>query len=118
MIEENKTAVNPASEARETRPAEFQSLQPKDEAKTEVLQKKGDRLSQLMKVDIEAQVCLGKTMMKLSQAMALEPGAVVTLDHEVGQPVELLVNQKVFAQGEVVVIGEKFGLRITQLLGD
>ncbi len=46
----------------------------------------------------------------------LGPGSVVELDKLVGEPVDLLVNQKIVARGEVVVVDENFGLRITQLV--
>jgi len=111
-------ATEGAPENLEAKPAEFVPLEKDKKEPNQVSANKGDRLTQLMKVDVEANVCLGATQMKLSDAMALEPGAVVTLDHEVGQPVELFVNQRLFARGEVVVIGDRFGLRVTQLLGD
>jgi len=79
---------------------------------------RGERLGQLMKVDVEAMVSLGTASLKLSDVMNLEPGAVVTLEREVGQPVDLLVNHQVYATGVVVVVDGKYGLRITQLVGD
>ena len=74
-----------------------------------------ERLGQLMKVDVEAQVCLGSALMKLNQVMELHEGSVVTLEREVGQNVDLLVNNQVFAQGQIVVVGDRYGLRILSL---
>jgi flagellar motor switch protein FliN/FliY len=51
--------------------------------------------------------------MTLGEALALGPGSVVTLDRMADQPVDLLVNGKRIARGEVVVVDEEFGLRVT-----
>ncbi len=59
---------------------------------------------------------LGRTKMSISEILALGPGSVVELNKLAGEPVDLLVNNKVVAKGEVVVIDENFGLRITQLI--
>lgn len=70
----------------------------------------------LMDVDLPVSIELGRTKMKISDILALDPGAIVELDKLVGEPVDLLVNQKCVARGEVVVVEESFGLRITQLV--
>ncbi len=70
----------------------------------------------LMDVDLPVSIELGRTKMKISDILALGPGAIVELDKLVGEPVDLLVNQKCVARGEVVVVEESFGLRITQLV--
>jgi flagellar motor switch protein FliN/FliY len=72
-------------------------------------------LDRLTDVVVELAVEVGRTKMSLGQAMALGPGSVVTLDRLADQPVDLLVNGKPIARGEVVVIDEEFGLRITDI---
>ena len=67
-------------------------------------------------LDLPVSIELGRTKMKISDILALGPGAIVELDKLVGEPVDLLVNQKCVARGEVVVVEESFGLRITQLV--
>ena len=94
------------------RPAEFQPLAGQAQAPS---QAGPERLGQLMKVDVEAQVCLGSALMKLNQVLELHEGSVVTLEREVGQNVDLLVNNQVFAQGQIVVVGDRYGLRILSL---
>jgi flagellar motor switch protein FliN/FliY len=74
-------------------------------------------LDRLTDVVVELAVEVGRTRMSLGQAMALGPGSVVTLDRLADQPVDLLVNGKPIARGEVVVIDEEFGLRITEVVG-
>jgi len=70
----------------------------------------------LMDVDLPVSIELGRTRMHISEILALGPGSIVELDKLVGEPVDLLVNQKKVARGEVVVVEENFGLRITQLV--
>lgn len=70
----------------------------------------------LMDVDLPVSIELGRTRMNVSDILALGPGSVVELDKLVGEPVDLLVNNKCVARGEVVVVDENFGLRITQLV--
>jgi flagellar motor switch protein FliN len=73
-------------------------------------------LDLLMDVDLPVAIELGRTKMAISDILALGPGSVVELNKLAGEPVDLLVNNKVVARGEVVVIDENFGLRITQLI--
>lgn len=70
----------------------------------------------LMDVELPVSIELGKTSMDISDILALGPGSVVELEKLVGEPVDLLVNNKCVARGEVVVVEENFGLRITQLI--
>jgi len=70
----------------------------------------------LMDVDLPVSIELGRTRMNVSDILSLGPGSVVELDKLVGEPVDLLVNSKCVARGEVVVVDENFGLRITQLV--
>jgi flagellar motor switch protein FliN/FliY len=72
-------------------------------------------LERLNDVTVELAVEVGRTRMTLGQALALGPGSVVTLDRLADKPVDLLVNGKPIARGEVVVIDEEFGLRITEV---
>jgi flagellar motor switch protein FliN len=72
-------------------------------------------LERLYDVMVELTVEVGRTRMTLGQALALGPGSVVTLDRLADNPVDLLVNGRPIARGEVVVIDEEFGLRITEV---
>ena len=66
---------------------------------------------------VELAVEVGRTKMTIREALALGPGSIVTLNRLAGEPVDLLVNGKPIARGEVVVIDEEFGLRVTEVLG-
>ena len=60
---------------------------------------------------------LGRTRMTVRDLLSLTPGAVVELDRAAGSPVDVLVNGTLIARGEVVVIDEEFGIRISEILG-
>lgn len=76
----------------------------------------GSDLERLGQVTLELTVEVGRTRMTLGQALALGPGSVITLDRLADQPVDLLVNGKPVARGEVVVIDDVFGLRVTKIV--
>ena len=67
-------------------------------------------------VDMELTVELGRTRMAVRELLALAPGDVLELDRAAGSPADLLVNGRLIARGEVVVVDEDFGLRITEIL--
>jgi len=67
-------------------------------------------------VDMELTVELGRTRMAVRDLLSLAPGDVLELDRAAGSPADLLVNGRLIARGEVVVVDEDFGLRITQIL--
>ena len=67
-------------------------------------------------VEMEVTVELGRTRMAVRELLALSPGAVLALDRAAGSPADLLVNGRLIARGEVVVVDEDFGLRVTEIL--
>ena len=70
----------------------------------------------LYDVPVELAVEIGRTQMTIRETLALGPGSIVTLNRLAGEPVDLLVNGKPIARGEVVVIDEEFGLRVTEVV--
>jgi flagellar motor switch protein FliN len=74
-------------------------------------------LARLRDVPVELTVEIGRTRRTIGETLALGPGSIVSLDRMAGEPVDLLVNGKPIARGEVVVIDEEFGLRITEVVG-
>ncbi|MGH3497804.1 MAG: flagellar motor switch protein FliN [Nocardioidaceae bacterium] len=73
-------------------------------------------LEMLHGVMMEVTVELGRTRLPVRELLALTPGAVLELDRAAGSPVDLLVNGRLIARGEVVVVDEDFGLRVTELV--
>ena len=70
----------------------------------------------LLDVPLEVTVELGRTSMLLREILELGTGSVIELDKLAGEPVEILVNNKLIARGEVVIIDENFGVRITKII--
>jgi flagellar motor switch protein FliN len=73
-------------------------------------------LARVHEVPVELAVEIGRTRMTIGETLTLGPGAIVSLNRLAGEPVDLLVNGKPIARGEVVVIDEEFGLRITDIV--
>lgn len=70
----------------------------------------------LMDVSLEVSVELGRTSRKIKEILEFGPGSILELNRLVGEPVDVLVNGKFVASGEVVVIDENFGIRITDII--
>ena len=75
-------------------------------------------LELLRGVEMDVTAELGRTRMTLNELLSLSDGAVIELDRAAGAPADLLVNGRLIARGEVVVIDENFGLRITEIVSD
>jgi flagellar motor switch protein FliN/FliY len=70
----------------------------------------------LLDIPLEISVELGKTKMTIGDLLRLGQGSVVELDKLTDQPLEIFVNKKLMAQGEVVVMNEKFGIRLINII--
>lgn len=73
-------------------------------------------LDLLMDVTLSVTVELGRTTMTIKEVLALGPGSVIELDKLAGEPVDILVNDRPIAKGEVVVVDENFGVRVTEIM--
>lgn len=76
----------------------------------------GKNLDLLLNVSLQITAELGKAKMNVRDILKLGTGSVVELDRLAGGPVDLLVNNKLVARGEVVAIDDNFGVRITELI--
>jgi flagellar motor switch protein FliN len=70
----------------------------------------------VMDLPINLTVELGKTHIPIKNLMQLNPGSVVELDSLAGEPLDIMVNGFLIAQGEVVVVNDKFGIRLTDII--
>lgn len=75
-----------------------------------------ENLAVIMDIELTATARLGKVEVPLSEVLNYGPGSIIELGHLVDEPVELLVNGKLIARGDVVVVDERFGLRITEIM--
>lgn len=73
-------------------------------------------LDMLSSIPLHITVQLGETQLRLKELLALGPGAVIELDRPAGEPIDLLVNGVPVGRGDVVVVDEQFGLRITDIV--
>jgi flagellar motor switch protein FliN/FliY len=81
-----------------------------------MIDSKDPSVQRLLDVPIEVTIELGQTELSIRRILEIGPGSIIELDRMAGEPVDLVVNDKVIAHGEVVVIEENFGIRITQLV--
>lgn len=77
----------------------------------------GTNLDLLMDVDLKVSVELGRTRLKFRDVLNLTAGSVVELGRQTSEPVDILVNGSLLATGEVVVVDDRFAVRITKLVG-
>ncbi|MBF0608241.1 MAG: flagellar motor switch protein FliN [Candidatus Magnetobacterium sp. LHC-1] len=70
----------------------------------------------LLDIPLTITVEIGRTKMLINDLLQLGQGSVVELDKLAGEPLEMLINNKVIARGEVVVVNEKFGIRLTDIV--
>ncbi len=74
------------------------------------------RLDLLLDVPLDVSVELGRSRMSIQELLALGPGSVIELDKIAGEPLDILVNNRLVARGEAVVVNDKFGVRITDII--
>lgn len=67
-------------------------------------------------IPVQVSAVLGKTKMPVSELLKLGRGAVVELDRKIGEPVEIYVNDRLVARGEVVVVEDRLGVTMTEIL--
>jgi len=73
-------------------------------------------LEAVQDIPVQISVVLGKTSMQVQQLLKLGRGAVVELDRKVGEPVDIFVNNRLVARGEVVVVEDKIGVTMTEII--
>jgi len=108
--EENTPAPAKDTSGAKKRPAEFSELK-----EGGVKAGTGD-LDFIMDIPLEITVELGRTTMPIFDLLQLGQGSIVELTKIAGEPLEILVNKKLIARGEVVVVNEKFAIRLTDVV--
>jgi len=78
--------------------------------------KQSPNLDFILDIPLEISVELGRTKIPISDLLQLGQGSVIELAKMTGEPLEILVNQRLVARGEVVVINDKFGVRLTDVI--
>ena len=91
--------------------AQFASFDP-----NVISQSEARNLNMLLDIPLQVTVELGRTKRSVKEILELASGSIIELDKLAGEPVDILVNSRLIAKGEVVVIDENFGVRITDVL--
>jgi flagellar motor switch protein FliN/FliY len=100
-----------------TEEAKFEELKTEKTEKDDKTEHSNTRdMGFLLDIPLELTVQLGKTKMLIKDLLQLGKGSVVELDKLAGEPMEILVNNKLVARGEVVVANEKLGVRLTDII--
>lgn len=107
------TAQSGAGAAEEAKPAVFGNLNPDAAGLSPEAAK---NLELVMDIPIQLTVELGRTKMPIRNLLQLAQGSVVELNELAGEPLDVFVNGCLVAQGEVVVVNEKFGIRLTDII--
>ncbi|MBO8171008.1 MAG: flagellar motor switch phosphatase FliY [Bacillaceae bacterium] len=105
------TQPTPSAQQANVQPAQFSQFN--TDPQPEIGEK---NLGLLMDIPLQVTVELGRTKRQIREILELGPGSIVELDKLAGEPVDILVNNKLIAKGEVVVIDENFGVRITDII--
>ncbi len=92
-------------------PAQFQSF-----AKDGSAMQGQENIGLIRDVPLEVTVELGRTSKSIAEILDFTPGTIIELDRIAGEPIDILVNGKLVAKGEVVVIEESFGVRVTEII--
>jgi flagellar motor switch protein FliN/FliY len=92
-------------------PAAFSSFEPYHMQEHET-----KNLDMLLDIPLQVTVELGRTKRSVKEILELSSGSIIELDKLAGEPVDILVNNRLIAQGEVVVIDENFGVRVTDII--
>jgi flagellar motor switch protein FliN/FliY len=75
-----------------------------------------DSLGFVMDVPVEVTVELGRRRVRIGEVLRLGPGSVLELSKANGEPLDIYVNDRLIARGEAVVVGERYGVRLTEVL--
>ncbi|WP_088105668.1 flagellar motor switch phosphatase FliY [Halalkalibacter urbisdiaboli] len=95
----------------DVQPAAFSNFAP-----PELSQNESNNLNMLLDIPLQVTVELGRTKRSIKEILEFTQGSIIELDKLAGEPVDILVNQKLIAKGEVVVIDENFGVRVTDIV--
>jgi flagellar motor switch protein FliN/FliY len=107
-----ETASEVHAAADQVAPASFQNFSPA----TASLTGAGNDINMILDIPVQLTVELGRTRIPIKHILQLAQGSVVELEALAGEPMDVLVNGYLIAQGEVVVVNDKFGIRLTDIV--
>ncbi|NUF27914.1 flagellar motor switch protein FliN/FliY [Gilliamella bombicola] len=107
---DDKQSTNLTSDELIAQDAIFETLSPQ-----QIEDKKND-INLILDIPVNLSVELGRTKMAIKDLLNLTQGSVIALDGQVGEPLDILINGYLIAQGEIVVVGDNYGVRITDII--
>ncbi len=119
MSEETNNASeekNAAAEKRILTEEELLSKEPGEIKEEDVKRFITQEMDLILDIPLEVSTELGRTELTIQDLIALDEGTVIELDKLVGEPMEILINGLMTARGEVVVVNERFGVRVTDVI--
>ena len=102
---------NPQGVQANVQPAMFSNFEPYHPQESEA-----KNLDMLLDIPLQVTVELGRTKRSVKEILELSPGSIIELDKLAGEPVDIHINNRLIAKGEVVVIDENFGVRVTDII--
>lgn len=108
-VGETSLTAPPKEETPQIKPSPLRELSPKEEGIH-------PELDFILDIPLEISVEIGRTKLLIKDLLKLNQGSVIELEKFAGEPVEIYVNGKLMARGEVVVVNERFGVRITEII--
>jgi len=112
-MEEQQEAILSEEDMQEVMNLDLNSL---EEPRSDPAGTEAGNLDFILDIPMEVAVELGRAKMLISELLQLGQGSVIELAKLAGEPLEVLVNHKLIARGEVVVVNEKFGVRLTDII--
>ncbi len=101
----------------EVQPATLSNLSPKEATvPTAAESSKHFSLDMIMDVSVSLSIEVGRTRMSINELLKLSQGSIIELDRMAGEPLDVLVNGTLVARGEIVVVKEKFGIMLTEVV--
>jgi flagellar motor switch protein FliN/FliY len=92
------------------------SFQPSNRSSGMSVQAPRENIDMLLDIELDVSIELGRADLSIKKILELAPGSIVELERMAGEPVDLMVNNRVVAKGEVVIVDENFGIRIVSLV--
>jgi len=108
-LSQQKEAGKPETKTQDVKPASFDTL--KGQSTGSIA-----NIEMILDIPVTVSVELGRCKMIVNDILQLGQGSVIELDKLAGEPMEILINGKLIARGEVVVVNEKFGIRLTDII--
>ncbi len=120
---QNPYMQNPYAQPNNIQPTQDQGMSvqmaefPQFSQPTNTIVPANSNMNLLMGVQLEISVVMGRTKQKIKDIMDIGSGTVLELDKQTGSPAEIIVNGKLLAYGDIIVVGDNFGIRVNEIVG-